>query len=164
MALDRGSNTHLTAEGGLGEAYSRQLPVASLHQQEKKTQKKVTFSHPMPFPASSSETDDPCVDGPSSSYEACRGRTPSPPPPPSNVGYIPTFLPRNDPLASSEAIPSEKLPSGLAMGALAAGALIFGDDFMSGFDVPPVLGDDTHAIPTDPPVRTSNNLNSFSQY
>ncbi|GKU91222.1 hypothetical protein SLEP1_g5122 [Rubroshorea leprosula] len=89
-------------------------------------------------------------------------RTPPPPPPPSNVGYIPTFLPRTDyfgetyvNMPSSTAAPGRGPRPGFAMGAgtgaLAAGALIFGDDFMSGFDIPAGLPDASLTISTDPP-------------
>ncbi|BAT78975.1 hypothetical protein VIGAN_02174800 [Vigna angularis var. angularis] len=81
------------------------------------------------------------------SYLLPRTITPPPPPPPSNVGYIPTFLPINDGLSPSytdmstaRAVLGKRVNAGGAMGlgagALAAGAVIFGDDFMSGFDVP----------------------------
>lgn len=39
---------------------------------------------------------------------------------------------------------------GMGAGALAAGAVIFGDDFMSGFDVPTGLQDPTVVVSTDP--------------
>lgn len=81
------------------------------------------------------------------SYQLPRTITPPPPPPPSNIGYIPTYLPINDGLSPSytdmstaRAVPGKRVNAGGAMGlgagALAAGAVIFGDDFMSGFDVP----------------------------
>ncbi|CAN6569119.1 unnamed protein product [Malus baccata var. baccata] len=89
-------------------------------------------------------------------------RTPSPPPPPSNVGYIPTFIPRTDRMQetyinmpASGAPPGRRGAAGVGMGigagALAAGAVIFGDDFMSGFDVPSGLQDASLTISTDPP-------------
>lgn len=73
-------------------------------------------------------------------------RTPPPPPPPSNVGYIPNMFPNYAP-SSYINMPSAVAPvpargvgpgfgMGLGAGALAAGAVIFGDDFMPGFDVP----------------------------
>lgn len=92
-------------------------------------------------------------------------RTPPPPPPPSNVGYMPTFLPRpghlsetyiNMPSSSSSGAPLGRgggpgFAMGMGAGALAAGAVIFGDDFMSGFDVPSGFPDPTLVISTDPP-------------
>lgn len=98
-------------------------------------------------------------------YQPPRTSTPPPPPPPSNVGYIPTLLPRtehgtatcmNMPTSSSAgagaAAEHGPRPPGFAMGvgtgALAAGALIFGDDFMSGFDLPRGLPDPTLSIYT----------------
>ncbi|WCJ19858.1 Calcium-dependent lipid-binding (CaLB domain) family protein [Euphorbia peplus] len=82
---------------------------------------------------------------------------PPPPPPPSNVGYVPTFLPNTDYInmpASAAAAPRRGVnPAlvGVGAGALAAGAVIFGDDFMSGFNVPTSLPDPTLAISIDPP-------------
>ncbi|PRQ59674.1 putative C2 domain-containing protein [Rosa chinensis] len=94
-------------------------------------------------------------------------RTPPPPPPPSNVGYVPTFLPRTDQMtdtyinmpSSSGAPPPGRgtraggpaFAMGMGAGALAAGAVIFGDDFMSGFDVPSGLQDASVTISADPP-------------
>ncbi|XP_021828507.1 protein SRC2 [Prunus avium] len=89
-------------------------------------------------------------------------KTPPPPPPPSNVGYIPTFIPRTDRMSdtyvnmpSSGAPPGRRGAPGFGMGmgagALAAGAVIFGDDFMSGFDMPSGLQDASLTISTDPP-------------
>ncbi|KAK6941671.1 C2 domain [Dillenia turbinata] len=75
--------------------------------------------------------------------------TPPPPPPPSNVGYAPTILPRAGQLPETYInLPSSGVPQGqrernisgftmgLGAGALTAGAMIFGDDFMSGFELP----------------------------
>ncbi|KAK9134731.1 hypothetical protein Syun_014061 [Stephania yunnanensis] len=95
--------------------------------------------------------------------------TPPPPPPPCHVGYLPTFLPSaNQPGPSSyinllqpastsaSSAPSRGAKAGPAFGmgvgagALAAGAFIFGDDFMSGFDLPPGLPDGSLTISTDP--------------
>lgn len=108
-------------------------------------------------------TSGPSYPGPS--YQP--SRTPPPPPPPSNVGYIPTFLPRTDQMpetyinmpSSSGAPPPGRgtrgggpgFAMGMGAGALAAGAMIFGDDFMSGFDVPSGLQDASLTISTDPP-------------
>ncbi|KAK9110154.1 hypothetical protein Sjap_018214 [Stephania japonica] len=94
--------------------------------------------------------------------------TPPPPPPPSHVGYLPTFLPStNQPVTSSyinlpqpastsaSSAPSRNAQAGPAFGmgvgagALAAGAFIFGDDFMSGFDLPPGLPDVSLTISSD---------------
>lgn len=64
-----------------------------------------------------------------------------PPPPPSHVGFIPTVMPREKNLQGSymNMVPPSTsvgpgFPSGLGAGAVAAGAVIFGDDFLSGFD------------------------------
>ncbi|GMH19359.1 hypothetical protein Nepgr_021200 [Nepenthes gracilis] len=88
-------------------------------------------------------------------------RTPPPPPPPSNVGYIPTFLPRtnnlaaatymNMPSAAGDRSGGPGFAAGLGVGALAAGSVIFGDDFLSGFDLPVGLQDASFTVSTDPP-------------
>ncbi|KAL3834721.1 hypothetical protein ACJIZ3_009457 [Penstemon smallii] len=96
------------------------------------------------------------------SYQPPQTPTPPTPPPPSNVGYIPNFFPRNDTFRPSYInMPSSGAPTGhgggpgfgmgLGAGALAAGAMIFGDDFMSGFEVPNGLRDANLTISTNPP-------------
>lgn len=89
-------------------------------------------------------------------------RTP-PPPPPSNVGYIPNLFPNyapssyiNMPSAVAPPVPMRGVGPGFGMGlgagALAAGAVIFGDDFMPGFDVPAAdLQDASVSLATYPP-------------
>lgn len=87
---------------------------------------------------------------------------PPPPPPPSNVGYVPSFWPRpNNGAPSYINLPSSgpvhgygRRPGfgmGLGVGALAGGAMIFGDNFVSGFDVPGGLQDPSLIISADPP-------------
>ncbi|KAK9108198.1 hypothetical protein Syun_024209 [Stephania yunnanensis] len=96
-------------------------------------------------------------------------RVPNPPPlpPPSHVGCLPTFLPgANQPLPSSYInLPSASTSTssapphnvgvgpafgmGVGAGALAGGAVIFGDDFMSGFNLPPILQDASITLSTD---------------
>ncbi|KAJ7965180.1 Calcium-dependent lipid-binding (CaLB domain) family protein [Quillaja saponaria] len=160
MLKDRGNTINLPSASG--QAYPPQRPLAPTYQPENQLQTNAPYSQTMPFPPNYSS---PPVDGPSYSSAAGPGyqppRTPPPPPPPSNVGYIPTFLPRNDGLSqtylnmpSSAAAPTQRGPGfgmGLGAGALAAGAVIFGDDFMSGFDVPGNLQDPTLDISIDPP-------------
>ncbi|KAG8501878.1 hypothetical protein CXB51_004600 [Gossypium anomalum] len=98
---------------------------------------------------------EPSASGPG--YRPPRSATPPPPPPPSHVGYIPTFLPRtetymNMPSSGSWSRAKTWFCNGSwGAGALAAGAVLFGDDFMSGFDVPAGFQDPTLAISTDPP-------------
>ena len=118
----------------------------------------------MPIPTNYSN---PYVGGPN--YPAASGtsyqplRTPPSPPPPSNVGYVPNFHRSNDgltpsyfnmPSSSSGTAPRQRGPPGFAMGAgagaLAAGAVMFGDNFMSGFDVPSGFGNHSLTIVTDP--------------
>lgn len=138
----------------------------SSQQAENDSHENLPYMHPMPFPTnySSSSAAGPSYQssaGPSyqpqitprppppagPSYQP--PRTPPPPPPPSNVGYISTFNPRTHNLPpsyinmpSSGAVPGHNgrpglgLGLGLGAGALAAGAVIFGDDFMSGYDLP----------------------------
>ncbi|CAA2971410.1 Hypothetical predicted protein [Olea europaea subsp. europaea] len=115
--------------------------------------------HPMPMPTNYSQPPNyPPVGGPS--YQP--PRTP-PLPPPSNVGYVPTFLPRTSNLPPSYVnMPSSTRPPGtgrggpgfamgVGAGALAAGAMIFGDDFMSGFDFSGGLQDASLTISANPP-------------
>lgn len=92
-------------------------------------------------------------------------RTPPPPPPPSNVGFIPTFLPGaselppahyiNMPPNAAGAGTRHGIGPGFGMGvgagALAAGAVIFGDDYMSGFDFPTGFQGGSLTISADPP-------------
>ncbi|XAR66062.1 hypothetical protein NMG60_11012119 [Bertholletia excelsa] len=101
------------------------------------------------------------IDG--SSYSSQGGpshlppQVPPPPPPPSNAGFIPTFFPKTDHInmpSSGETSwdgAGTSVEKGIGAGALAAGAVIFGDDFMSGFDVPFGLQDDTPAFEIVPP-------------
>ncbi|KAF6142993.1 hypothetical protein GIB67_000063 [Kingdonia uniflora] len=102
-------------------------------------------AYPMPIPGN------PSLGGPS--YRP----PPPPPPPPSYTGYLPTFLPRtNQSSGTNMNIPTTGTAAGhntgpgfgmgVGAGALAAGAMIFGDDFMSGFELPSNL-----TISTDPP-------------
>ncbi|KAK6135590.1 hypothetical protein DH2020_030698 [Rehmannia glutinosa] len=105
-------------------------------------------SHLMPFPPNYPPHHHP-VDGPAGGPSHHPSRPPPPPPPPpSNVGYTPNFFPTASNLMPSSYInmPSSVAPPGrgggpgfgmgVGAGALAAGAVIFGDDFMSGFNVP----------------------------
>ncbi|KAK9117278.1 hypothetical protein Sjap_016225 [Stephania japonica] len=102
-------------------------------------------------------------------HQQIPNRIPNPPSPlpPSHVGYLPTFLPEaNQPLPSSyinlpsaststSSAPPRNVGVGPAFGmvvgagALAAGAVIFGDDFVSGFNLPPILQDASLTISTD---------------
>ncbi|KAK8301345.1 hypothetical protein V6Z11_D04G013500 [Gossypium hirsutum] len=115
------------------------------------------YKHPVPYPTSNYNPSqgEPSASGPG--YRPPRSATPPPPPPPSNVGYIPTFLPRtetymNMPSSVGAGVgPRPGFAIGVRAGALAAGAMLFGDDFMSGFDVPAGFPDPTLAISTDPP-------------
>uniref|UniRef100_A0A5B6YI59 C2 domain-containing protein n=1 Tax=Davidia involucrata TaxID=16924 RepID=A0A5B6YI59_DAVIN len=163
--MDNNSNgINLANEYELSQAYPPQLPLAPLRRPENHLQMNSPYAHPAPYPTNYSNSS---VGGPR--YPSAVGpsyqppRTPPPPPPPSNVGYIPSFLPRTDHLPSSSYI---NMPSsgaapgrggrpgfgmGVGAGALAAGAVIFGDDFMSGFDFPGGLQDASLTISTDPP-------------
>ncbi|CAL0319600.1 unnamed protein product [Lupinus luteus] len=153
MLLDCGSNTQLTTKGALEQGYSQQQLQASINQPENHLQTNIP------------DHSDPYVGEPS--YHAAVGPSYQPPrtrttPPPSNIGYIPIFLPRNDDLSAgiTEMAPSREgtgrrgppgFAVGLGAGVLAAGAVIFGDDFISGFDVPPGLGDANLTEEDDPP-------------
>ncbi|KAI3458409.1 hypothetical protein Pfo_015072 [Paulownia fortunei] len=121
-------------------------------------------THLMPFPPNYSHH--PAVGG--ANYPAATGPSyqpprPAPPPPPSNVGYTPNFFPTTTNFTPSSYInmPSSVAPPGrgggpgfglgVGAGALAAGAVIFGDDFLSGFDVPGASRDASVTISTYPP-------------
>ncbi|XP_071929804.1 uncharacterized protein [Coffea arabica] len=150
---------------GHGPLHS-QFPAPSPLQPGSQPQTSSQYAHPLPFPRNYPNI----PTGPSyapaggTSYQPPRAPPLPPPPPPSNVGYIHTSLPRTDDLRpsymnmpSSGPAPgrsSSRGPGigvGLGAGALAAGAVIFGDDFMSGFDFPRNLQDASLTISTDPP-------------
>lgn len=169
MLLDYGNNAHRTAEEGLRQAYPQKQPQDSIYQPENYEHTNVPDSFSVPF-ATTNYSDqyegEPSYHraaGPARpsyhttagpnyhtakagpSYQPHRTRTP-PPSPPYNVGYIPTFLSRNDGLHPSftgipqfTEEPCQTEPPGVVLEisaeALAAGAAIFGDDFLSGFDV-----------------------------
>ncbi|XP_010244594.1 PREDICTED: uncharacterized protein LOC104588384 isoform X2 [Nelumbo nucifera] len=153
----------LAMEDGFKHFYPPQPLPTPLGQSENYPQMNSPNSHPMSFPI---DNLNPSLRGPSyklaSGPSYCPPRTPPPPPPPSNVGYIPTFLLRADQLPttyvnmpSSGAAPIRRsgepgFAMGAGVGALAAGAVIFGDDFMSGFDFPAGLQDASLTISTDP--------------
>ncbi|XP_022764894.1 actin cytoskeleton-regulatory complex protein pan1 [Durio zibethinus] len=166
VLMDHRSNIPLSTKGGSGHTYpagATELPLAPLPQPDNRSQLNIPSTHSVPRPTnycnpSLGEPGYPSASGPC----YCPPRTPPPPPPPSNVGYIPTFLPRTyQPtetylnMPSSGPAPGQGPRPGFAMGigagALAAGAVIFGDDFMSGFDVPAGLQDTSLTISMDPP-------------
>ncbi|KAH0979300.1 hypothetical protein GBA52_006477 [Prunus armeniaca] len=154
-------------------------PLAPHQRPESQLRINSPYAQPRPFPTNYSNPyavgpSHPPSGGPSyppasgPSYPPASGpsyeppKTPPPPPPPSNVGYIPTFIPRTDRMSDSYVnMPSSGAPPGrrgapgfgmgMGAGALAAGAVIFGDDFMSGFDMPSGLQDASLTISTDPP-------------
>lgn len=151
--LDPGSNTQMTPEGGLGQAHPQQVPLPPFQRPENQQQPNMPYSHPKPFPTNYSN---PYMGGPS--YFAAAGPSYQPPPP-SQVGYSPTMVSNSGyiNLPSSGANPAAQragVPAGFAVGAgagaLAAGAVMFGNDLMSGFNVPPGLGDASLTIATDP--------------
>lgn len=97
-------------------------------------------------------------------YHAATGPSNQPPPsPPANVGYSPNFFPMTTNLRPSSYLnmPSSVAPPqrggapgfgmGVGAGALAGGALIFGDNFISGFDVPGPSRDASVTLSTYPP-------------
>ncbi|XP_077236981.1 calcium-dependent lipid-binding (CaLB domain) family protein isoform X2 [Tasmannia lanceolata] len=112
------------------------------------------YAQPMSLPANYSNPS-----GPTNSYP--RPRTPPPPPPPSHVGFVPTFLPGtaqlpesyiNMPSSSAGGRPGRPgFGMGVGAGAMAAGAVIFGDDFMSGFDLPTGFQGGSLTVSADPP-------------
>ncbi|KAM7276534.1 hypothetical protein ACFE04_018400 [Oxalis oulophora] len=169
----------LSNGGESGQGYPSQPPIVRRQRQENHPQpNNYPHTNPTPYPTESkpekqSQLSYPYADStpsyptgysnPSAGPAYHPPRTPPPPPPPSNVGYIPTFLPRTNlssdsyiNMPSSMAGPSRRGPrpgfaTGAAAGALAAGAVIFGDDFMSGFDIPSGFHDPSLIISTDPP-------------
>ncbi|XP_058753152.1 uncharacterized protein LOC131626334 [Vicia villosa] len=158
VLLDYGNNAQWTAEEGLRQAYLQKQPRDSIHQPENYERTNVPDSYSVPF--ATTNYSEQCEGEPSyhraagpsyhtaaagPSYQPHRTRTP-PPSPPYNVGYIPTYLSRNDGLhpsftdiPQSMEEPGQTVPPGVVLEisaeALAAGAAIFGDDFLSGFDV-----------------------------
>jgi hypothetical protein len=71
---------------------------------------------------------------------------------------MPTILPNTDYINMPSSVaaagprgPRPGLAMGVGAGALAAGAVIFGDDFMSGFDILTDLHDPSLTITTNPP-------------
>lgn len=170
--MDQSNNIKLSTEGGSGPAYPTEQPQNPLHRPENQSQTNFPYAHSVSYPTnysnlSVSGQSYPPPAGPS--YRPAQtppppppSRTPPPPPPPpSNVGYIPTLLPRTNNLSSTYVdMPSSGPPGrgvrpgfgmGVGAGALAAGAVLFGDDFMSGFDVPSGLQDPSLTISIDPP-------------
>ncbi|KAH6830879.1 hypothetical protein C2S53_005803 [Perilla frutescens var. hirtella] len=133
---------------------------SSKHHLRPPTSQQPETSYQMPIPPNYSPYPPPPA-GSVPSYQP--PRTPPPPPPPSNVGYIPNFFPMTSNYAPSSYInmPSAVAPPargvgpgfgmGIGAGALAAGAVIFGDDFMSGFDIPGSSRDASVTISTNPP-------------
>ncbi|KAM7491806.1 hypothetical protein LguiA_034727 [Lonicera macranthoides] len=170
---DHNNGINLPNNYGPTQSYPPKPPLAPLN----RPQVSSGHSHMAPFPAnySNSSGTGPSFPPPGHGYQPPQTpplppgpsyqppRTPPPPPPPSNVGYIPTFLPRTDNLPPRYVnMPASagggrggggaSFGMGLGAGALAAGAVIFGDDFMSGFDFPGGLQDDASlAISIDPP-------------
>ncbi|PHT86915.1 hypothetical protein T459_09021 [Capsicum annuum] len=153
---DNSSGFNLALANGckLASAYPQPQSLTPSQMPENQPQPYRQHAHPEPYPTNYS---DPHAVGPS--YQP--PHTP-PPPPPANVGYIPTFLPRTDnmppsylnmPQPGTSAARNAKLGFGMGVGAgaLAAGAMIFGDDFMSGFDLPRGLQDPSLTISLDPP-------------
>ncbi|CAK9145876.1 unnamed protein product [Ilex paraguariensis] len=160
---DQNNGINMDHELGPVQAYQPQRPLAPIPRPANHLHTSPPYANPVPFPTTYSNTP---IGGPS--YPLAGGpsyqppRTPPPPPPPSNVGYIPTFLPRTDNvppsyinMPPSGAAAGRSGGSGFGMGmgagALAAGAVIFGDDFMSGFDFPGGYQDASLTISTDPP-------------
>ncbi|XVF81910.1 hypothetical protein PTKIN_Ptkin16aG0000400 [Pterospermum kingtungense] len=166
ILIDQGTDNASSPEGGSGNAYptgATQLPLAPHPRPDNQSRVNIPYTHSVPHPKNYYNPSQGAPSYPSASGPSYRPpRTPPPPPPPFNIGYIPTFLPRTDHLTetyldmpSSTAAPGRGPRPGFAMGlgagALAAGAVIFGDDFMSGFDIPAGLQDASLTISTDPP-------------
>lgn len=154
---DHNGGVNLASGYGSLQSSRPHLPLTTSQQPE--------ISHLMPFPPNYSHhppiggVNYPAASGPS--YQPPRTPPPPPPPPPSNAGYIPNFFPMTSSyinMPSSVAPPGRRggvggpgFGMGVGAGALAAGAVIFGDDFMSGFDVPGASRDASVTISTYPP-------------
>ncbi|OVA17672.1 C2 calcium-dependent membrane targeting [Macleaya cordata] len=145
-----------------GHSHSQQRPAAPPHWKQPHSTHPVAHSmmsnNPNLQPSSVQQ-------GTPSSYRP----PPPPPPPPSHVGFLPTFLPRTDHYSgtymnnaragggtapaghSGGAGNNNGLGMGMSVGALAAGAVLFGDDFMSGFDIPGSLQEAPLPISTTHP-------------
>ncbi|CAA0834494.1 Acyl-CoA N-acyltransferases (NAT) superfamily protein [Striga hermonthica] len=164
---DHKASNNLASGYGSPHIPPSQLPSSSFHQPEKNHvnpfpqnyQPETSQSNPFPPNHHQRPISGPYYPGPTGP-----GHYPSRlPPPPSNVSYTPSVFPMNTNYGPSSYIsmPSSLGPSGLhgrpgfgmgvGAGALAAGAVIFGDDFMSGFDVPGPSGDVGVSISTYPP-------------
>lgn len=157
--MDNSSGINLDI--GYGPPHS-QFPAPPPLQPGSQPQTSSQYAHPLPFPRNYSNIPAGPSYAPAGGTSYQPPRTPPPPPPPSNVGYMPTVLPRTDNLQPSYInMPSSRpaagrgggpgVGMGLGAGALAAGAVIFGDDFMAGFDFPRSLQDASLTISTDPP-------------
>ncbi|KAG5533642.1 hypothetical protein RHGRI_027733 [Rhododendron griersonianum] len=179
--MDHNTNINISNQlYGMSQPPPPQFPLPPHRPPENQPPPSSNYAYPMPLPGAYSNSS---LGGPSHqsaggpSYQSVGGPSyppaggPSyqpprtPPPPPSNIGYLPTFLPRTDYLPPSyiNMPPSGRgggtggggggrgFGMGLGAGALAAGAVIFGDDYMSGFDVPAGFQDASLTIVTDPP-------------
>ncbi|XP_065872235.1 protein SRC2 homolog [Euphorbia lathyris] len=163
MGHTHSNNTAFASEPSFPQTYPPEQPLAPPRRPAN-----FDHAHPMPYQTDHSNAHPsyrpPPTSRPNYHPQSTAGpsyhppRTPPPPPPPSNVGYVPTFLPNTDyinmPSSAAAAAPGRGVRPGivgLGAGALAAGAVIFGDDFMSGFNVPTSLPDPTLAIAIDPP-------------
>ncbi|GAB4827728.1 hypothetical protein Ancab_034614 [Ancistrocladus abbreviatus] len=162
--LTENNNNSITLSTEASRAQASPQGVANMpyRQPLNPPQMSYPYTPPVPYPSNYSHPSmgapsHPPTAGPSYSTP----QTPPPPPPPSNVGYIPTLLPRTENMSTTymNVPPSGRgggnsgpgFAAGLGAGALAAGAVIFGDDFMSGFDLPAGLQDASLTISADPP-------------
>ncbi|KAK8519669.1 hypothetical protein V6N13_104783 [Hibiscus sabdariffa] len=159
VLMDHRADIPFSTEGG--------YPAADATRPYNQSQLNMPFpyKHSLPYPTSNNSPSLGLGQIPSASghshFPPPRTATPPPPPPPppSNVGHIPTFLPRTENyinMPSSVAAPGPGGPRpgfamGVGAGALATGAVFFGDDFMSGFDVPASFQDASLTISTYPP-------------
>lgn len=159
--MDLSSTITLATRDGSAQDYPAQLPLATFHRPQNQTQPNSPYAHPMPFPTNYSN---PSAIGPS--YPPAYGpsyqppRTPPPPPLRSNVGYVPAFLQNSETYINMPPSGAGRgrgcgggsgFGMGVGAGALAAGAVMFGDDFMSGFDVPSGFQDPNIVVSLDPP-------------
>lgn len=102
-----------------------------------------TYSHPTPYPPNYRN---PSLGGPS--YPQASG--PIYQPPRVNNGSS-SYL--NLPASAGGGNVRPGFAAGIGAGALAAGGVIFGDDFMSGFDLPSGIHIPSLSVAIDPPFR-----------
>ncbi|CAN1297497.1 hypothetical protein LINPERPRIM_LOCUS23490 [Linum perenne] len=142
-------------------------PLAPYQQHQNPSPSFGGFTPQMPYPAYHHPVARPASEPAAAPrYHGSYPTMPHHPPPPGNVGYMPSFLPNSEYLnmpasATSSAAPGRStrptagnfaVGAGIG-GALAAGAMIYGEDVMSAFSIPSqsLQGPSFDAVSLDPP-------------